>query len=294
MNIKGIYAGRPALFQALLLIFLILAGSCLAGVLSLPFFSTGESMSDPTSLRITQLIASICMFLFPAMSAAYLFSYNVRYYLSIQGMPSIKILVIVLISMLLIIPIVEVTSIINQQMQLPSFLAPVETWMREQEDMMNKLTKLLLEGKGIGTLFANLFVIAVVAGVTEEFMFRGTVQRILEKKSTNHHVVIWTAAFLFSAFHFQFYGLVPRMLLGAYFGYLLYWSKNIWIPVIAHFFNNMCGVLTMSNPTLSENKILSDTANLNEIVPVASVCLLFFIVCVLNLKKILASKVLFP
>lgn len=294
MNIKGIYAGQPALFQALLLILLILAGSGLAGILSLPFLSTGESMFDATSLRITQLIASICMFLLPAIGGAYLFSHDVYYYLSIQNMPSTKILVIVLISMLLIIPIVGVTSIINQQMELPSFLAPIETWMREQEDMMEKFTKLLLEGKGIDTLFANLLVIAVVAGVTEEFMFRGTVQRILEKKLTNHHVIIWTAAFLFSAFHFQFYGLIPRMLLGAYFGYLLYWSKNIWIPVIAHFFNNMCGVLTMSNPALSENKILSDTATLKEIVPVASVCLLFFIVCVLNLKKMLRSKVLFP
>ncbi len=38
---------------------------------------------------------------------------------------------------------------------------------------------------------------------------------------------------------FSVFGLVPRILLGAYFGYLLWWSRSIWLPVIAHVFNNV-------------------------------------------------------
>lgn len=292
MNTKGMYAGRSALFQTFILIVLILAGSCLGIIFSMPFLAIDGQ--TPAALRITQLFSSISMFLLPAIGAAYLFSHDIRRYLSLKRMPEAKILAVVMLSMLLATPIIGVTSILNQQMELPSFLAPLETWMREQENSMEHVIKLLLEGKSIGTLLANLLVIAVAAGVTEEFLFRGAIQRILEKKFTNHHIVIWTAALLFSAFHLQFYGLVPRMLLGAYFGYLLFWSKNIWIPVTAHFFNNLCGVLTMSNPALSENKILSDNASLSDVLPVASVCLIFFIICVWKLKKMLVSKVLFP
>ena len=41
----------------------------------------------------------------------------------------------------------------------------------------------------------------------------------------------------------QFYGFVPRLLLGAFFGYLLLWSGNLWLPILAHFTNNLMTIL---------------------------------------------------
>jgi hypothetical protein len=58
------------------------------------------------------------------------------------------------------------------------------------------------------------------------------------KGTKNIHVAIWISAFFFSAIHVQFFGFVPRMLLGALFGYLYYWSGNLWVPMFAHFVNN--------------------------------------------------------
>ncbi len=54
---------------------------------------------------------------------------------------------------------------------------------------------------------------------------------------------IWVSAILFSALHMQFYGFFPRMLLGAFFGYLLLWSGSLWLPIIAHFVNNCVAVI---------------------------------------------------
>ncbi|HMR19324.1 MAG TPA: CPBP family intramembrane metalloprotease, partial [Sphingobacterium sp.] len=54
----------------------------------------------------------------------------------------------------------------------------------------------------------------------------------------NHHLAIWITAVVFSAIHFQFYGFFPRLLLGAFFGYMMAWTQNIWVPVVAHFINN--------------------------------------------------------
>ena len=52
----------------------------------------------------------------------------------------------------------------------------------------------------------------------------------------------------------QFYGFVPRMLLGVLFGYLLVWSGSLWLPVIAHLLNNGIAVIAVF---LINNDLLS-------------------------------------
>lgn len=289
MNSQGMYAERPALFQLFTLLLFVLLGSALAGMVGAFILPLPMEMAD--KLRLIQLLSSVCMFLCPAIVAAWLFSTNIRSYLSLQqGMPDIKILVLIFTSIVVISPVITVTNILNQQMAFPAFMEPIESWMKAQEAEMTRITKLLLENKNGLTLLFNLLVIAVAAGVTEEFLFRGTLQRILERWFNNHHTVIWIAAFVFSAVHIQFYGLIPRMLLGAYFGYLLYWSRNIYIPIFAHFVNNMLGVITMSNPRLADNKVLSDQALLKDVLPFAAAGLVLSILIILIIKKTLLEK----
>jgi len=88
-------------------------------------------------------------------------------------------------------------------------------------------------------------VIAVLAGFGEELVFRGLLQPELHKATGNIHFAIWTSAIFFSALHMQFYGFIPRMFLGALFGYLYYWSGNLIIPMFAHFFNNFMAVTSI-------------------------------------------------
>ncbi len=68
--------------------------------------------------------------------------------------------------------------------------------------------------------------------------FRGALQRIMATGGVSAHAAIWIAAFVFSAFHMQFFGFLPRLLIGAFFGYLLWWSGSLWLPVCAHALNN--------------------------------------------------------
>ena len=74
-------------------------------------------------------------------------------------------------------------------------------------------------------------------------MFRGWLQRVLGKR-VNYHIAIWVSAFVFSAIHFQFYGFIPRMLIGAALGYLYCYTGSLWAPIIAHFTNNAAAVVT--------------------------------------------------
>ena len=115
--------------------------------------------------------------------------------------------------------------------------------MKENELAAEKTTGLLFLDKSMAGLILNLLIIAVVAGLGEELFFRGCLQQIIQKIVKNQHFAVWIAAIVFSAMHFQFYGFIPRVLLGAVLGYMFVWSGTIWVPVVVHTVNNVIGVV---------------------------------------------------
>ena len=254
-------AGRPAAVQLAFLLALMLLGALLSSLLStLLLLATGEpgdtAMGNAPLLRAFQLIASLCCFLLPALTLAACRG-DMGSDLHTRRLPAAQAFLLTFICMLLLAPSINLLGALNQRMELPEALAPVEAWMRSQEDQAERLTTLLLSEPGIGALLANLLVVAVVAAITEEFLFRGALQRVIGGWTSNPHIVIWTAAILFSAFHLQFYGFLPRALLGAYFGYLLLWGRSIWLPVFAHFTNNALAVIGMSDSRLRDSALVT-------------------------------------
>ena len=126
----------------------------------------------------------------------------------------------------------------NQNFVFPEFLSGLEARLKEMEEMLKQTSTFITSFDSIGQLLIGLVVVAVIPGIGEELVFRGLIQNNLFRITKNIHVAIWFAALLFSLFHLQFYGLVPRMLLGALFGYLYYFSGSLLYPMIAHFINN--------------------------------------------------------
>lgn len=126
----------------------------------------------------------------------------------------------------------------NQGIVFPESLKGIEKWMKSSEETAGEMTKFLTDFKSSSQFVVAMIVVAVLAGISEELLFRGVLQNITLRASGNPHVAIWFAAIIFSSIHMQFYGFFPRMLLGALFGYLYYWTKNIWVPIFAHFINN--------------------------------------------------------
>ncbi|MFC5272105.1 CPBP family intramembrane glutamic endopeptidase [Adhaeribacter terreus] len=126
----------------------------------------------------------------------------------------------------------------NSKMVLPEALKGFELWAKEKEETLAELTRFLTRFDTIGQMLIGLVAFALVPAIGEELVFRGVLQKNLARLLKNHHVAIWLTAFVFGAIHVQFYGFFPRMLLGALFGYLYFWSKNLWVPIAAHFMNN--------------------------------------------------------
>ena len=154
----------------------------------------------------------------------------------------------IVLTILIVIVFVGVNSFFiewNANLSLPEPLKGFEDWAREKENAAEVITTFLTKFESVGQLFLALFVIAVLPGIGEELVFRGLLQKEFIKSGANVHVSIWVAAILFSTMHMQFFGFVPRVFLGALFGYLYYWSGNLSLAMFAHFINNAASVLAL-------------------------------------------------
>lgn len=133
----------------------------------------------------------------------------------------------------------------NADFSFPEFAKGFETWARERENEATELTTFLTKFDSPGELWIAILVIAILPAIGEEIVFRGLIQNELFRGTKNIHLSIWIAAILFSAIHLQFFGFLPRLMLGALFGYLYYWSGNLSLAILAHFVNNGVSVVAM-------------------------------------------------
>jgi membrane protease YdiL (CAAX protease family) len=256
-----------------------------------PELIKGFQLTDyPDLSRGFQFLQELGLFLFPAIICAWLFSDNYKEYLRVDHPIYVPVAVWTVISVLVAIPFLDWTYSLNQQMVLPEALKGLETWMREAEAEASRVIELILDTKNIPTVVFNFLAIGVIAAISEEFMFRGLLQTLLGRVIRNPHVLIWTIAILFSAIHLQFYGFITRMLLGAWLGYLMYYTKTIWIPVLAHFTNNFFSVAVYYLFQNTPDKIEKiDAIGTGSTWWLAVVSLALFSFCFLRIKKATAS-----
>ena len=190
------------------------------------------------TLKLLQLFSAIGVFILPPIIYALITSKNPFKKLGLKkfALPINYGLIILL--MVISIPVLSWIVELNANMVLPDFLNGVEQWMKQSEKVGLEQTKAFLSFNGFGSLIYILVIVAVVPALGEELLFRGVLQKIFIQWTKNPHWGIWITAILFSAIHMQFYGFLPRMLLGAFFGYLFFWSKSLWLPILGHFINN--------------------------------------------------------
>ena len=180
---------------------------------------------------------------------------------------SLPILLLVGILVISFMPFDAIFIELNQKLELPESMKGIQQWMKASEDSAAEMTKFLTDFKNPSQLIIALVVVALLAGISEELMFRGVIQNIALRAFGNPHMAIWFAAFWFSFIHFQFYGFLPRMFLGALFGYLYFWTKNLWVPMFAHFVNNGFTLLMVY---LYKNKSVNVDIESTESVPLTA------------------------
>jgi len=224
------------------------------------------------------------MFIVPPFIIAWLLTGKISETLFLNKGISGAMVVLVVLMIFFANPAINFLGSLNAGMVFPEWLSWLEEWMRTAEDQAALLTEAFLDVDSVSALLFNLFMVAVLPAIGEELLFRGVLQKIMTRWLRSVHWGVVITAVLFSAFHLQFYGFLPRFLLGLMFGYLLVWSGSIWLPVTAHFVNNAAAVLTMwmvnkqwINPEIEEFGATSESAYMTVISVVITGMLLWLI-----------------
>lgn len=200
---------------------------------------TSPKNEDWWVVMIMQMVTATVLFIVtPYVLIKFVFQSSSKYIISLKNEPFLKLIgltVLATISFMVFNPILIEW---NSNLILPEFLSDFENYIRAKEDLLAKLTEFLTDFKTFDKFLLTFLVIAIIPAVGEEYLFRGLIQTFLEKNIKNPHIAIILTGILFSAFHFQFYGFLPRAALGILFGYLFYYSGNLIYPIVAHFINN--------------------------------------------------------
>ncbi|MGI4020119.1 MAG: CPBP family intramembrane glutamic endopeptidase [Janthinobacterium lividum] len=210
------------------------------------------------SLKFMQMGSSVFGFLIPAIFFAKVIVRQPKTYLKANWRFPLVLLLVVFFIMLIASPMMEMLINLNQKMVLPQALKGLERWMRNMEDTAGEQTEILLKMKSPLSFLVNLLMIAILPAVAEEFLFRGCFQQIFIGWTKSIHWGVWLSAALFSAIHFQFFGFLPRMLLGVFFGYFAAWSGSIWPGVLGHFLNNGTALIVSYLYQLKKIKVNPD------------------------------------
>jgi len=252
---RALLAGlRPAekfLFTVIILFILGLAfqflGALIAGwiygfrfseVLSL------DSFQDPryvAASKLIQILGSIGTFIIPAFLFSYLYQGDLFSYYEFRNPVGTVPVLLTILMIVAVVPFINYLAEINLKMDFP--IRTVDRFLRNLEGEAEKVMSAFTATRTFGGLLVNLLMIGVIAAVGEELIFRGLLQRLMFGMVKNVHLAIFITAILFSAFHFQFFSFLPRFVLGLILGYLMFYGRSIWYPILAHFVNNAMGVI---------------------------------------------------
>lgn len=205
-------------------------------------------------LRIQMLLQTLLIFAVPALLAAWLWSRQPAAWLRLRKAGNWQLYVLAALLMVVAQPGINLLATWNESWQLPAAFASLEETLRQLEDSAREATEMLAAAPTFAVMLLNLLVMALMPALAEELSFRGVLLGLMDggdpsslgprpSLSRRTHVAIWTVGIIFSLVHFQFYGFIPRMLLGVVLGYLLAWTGSLWVPVLAHFVNNAFVVL---------------------------------------------------
>ncbi len=212
--------------------FMIANGAGFELVPSDPEAPRAFDQSQRIALRFALMLNNLCTFLLPGLATTWLlFRTDGANYLRLRQQPASQSVTLAFLWLIVSVPLIQYSYYLNQLLPLPD-------WMTQMENQNTGLIEAMLGGDNILELLLTVLALAVVPALGEEVVFRGILQQELEKRSRNLHLGVWVSAFIFSSIHFQFAGFLPRFMLGALLGYTFAWTRNLWVPIVLHFFFN--------------------------------------------------------
>lgn len=263
MNESKSYIDRqPAIMQAGIFIFLLIACSYimvnLAYVLVGPLFgisgadlllnnlnehpeSFSGKMNEINAIKFIQLFYTLGIFFLPAIIFG-LTKKPGQDFLKLKNKTTVWMVLLAMAIIFLSAPAVNVIYNLNKMLN-PQWLGSIGKIFIESEKTNDVLTDLFLKMPHFSDFAFNILMVALIPAIAEELFFRGIIQQGLKSLFKNVHAAVWLTATVFSLFHGDLFGFLPRILLGALLGYLFLWSNSMLVNISAHFINNAAQVV---------------------------------------------------
>jgi uncharacterized protein len=255
--LRGIYSNINHFSKFILLITLVfsfLLFSTLFGILALvPFYGSGvinliatpdySNASVVNAMKVLQIMNMAGGLLFPSIIFLWLCTPGSESFVALKKSHNPLPVLLAAILIVLAQPLIGWTNELNSYLTLPEGLSFLEKWMKNAENQGELITEAFLSTTSIAGLMVNVFMIAILPAFAEEILFRGALARLFKDWTKNVHLAVFISSFIFAAIHMQFYGFLPRFLLGIALGYLFFWSGSLWLPIVAHFTNNFLSVM---------------------------------------------------
>ncbi len=201
-----------------------------------------EDPSVMSALKFTQTMNAIGLFLVPGLVYARLMGRSLLKMYGLSKDINWRLTILIAVLVFIALPLENYLGSLNHAIPFPEALSGLKESLLAMEKTAEETTMAFLRMDGPGDLMLSLFIMALLPAVGEELLFRGVIQKIFHEQTGRHHVAIWITAAIFSAIHMQFFGFLPRLVMGAALGYLFYWSGSLLYPMLAHFLNNAIAV----------------------------------------------------
>lgn len=194
------------------------------------FIETGI-YQHPNALFVSQAVFQLLGFLAPALIYAYLADPHPGRYLGMKRRgTTIQILLMILLGISVVF-----------------FVSPLGSWLKSLDlgasskaldEQRDKFISAYLANSDFWATVRNIFLIAVVPAICEEFFFRGLVMKFAHSFVPRWWFSIGLSALVFAAFHASVSEFVPIFIAGIILGTVYYLTSSLWMPVLLHLLVN--------------------------------------------------------
>jgi len=157
--------------------------------------------------------------------------------------------------MLVAMPMMDSLEVFMNRLPWPE---PIHDYIVEGFSRNQVMIGYLLAPEGVAAATEQFLLMCLFTAIGEELMFRGALLSCFRNTThLNIHVIAIIIGFIFALIHFEPAGFVLRMMLGALFVYLVWWSGSLWPSIMAHCMNNSFALIGYSLSSPEERSSLA-------------------------------------
>ncbi len=236
------YPMQFALLIGLMGVFIVISGLLVtflgSQMMHVPFSQVGTQINKPEYVNVSRLLntlASVLVFLLPALILARNLGKSAFTQLGFNSAIGFRQMIPLLLIMVAGIMLSGALGELNEKIPLPAALyAKAKALEDEYKTSMMAMANM----KTVADYLLAILVLAAAPALCEEVLFRGGFQQVFIGWTKSKWAGIIITSVLFSAFHFSYFGFLPRLALGIILGLIFFYSKNIWLNIFLHFLNN--------------------------------------------------------